>query len=88
MINIAKLLTKILVFFHFCCYLISLILAPPFPMTHPIRSFGMFISVVVVVTLAKAVAAVPGRRLLVAAKVARAGIHKEPKCKDTSFTMC
>lgn len=54
-------------------------MAPPFPMTHPIKSFGMFISVVVVVTLAKAVAAVPGRRLLVAANVAKAGMHKEPK---------
>lgn len=50
-------------------------------MTHPIKSFGMFISVVVVVTLAKAVAAVPGRRLLVAANVAKAGMHKEPKMK-------
>lgn len=58
--------------------LISLILAPPFPITQPIRSLGIVISVVVVVALAKAAAAaVPGRRLLVAANVAKAGLDVE-----------
>ena len=62
-------------------YLISLIFAPPFPMMHPIRSFGMLISVVAVAEVANAaaVAAPCWPKLLVAAKVAKAKVKKYNK---------
>ena len=54
-------------------HLISLILAPPFPIIHPIRSLGILISVVAAAVVARAAVAAPGwPRLLAAAKVARA----------------
>ncbi len=54
-------------------YLISLILAPPFPIIQPIKSFGILISVVAVAVVAKAALAAPGwPKLLAAAKVAKA----------------
>jgi hypothetical protein len=63
--------------------LISLILAPPFPIIQPIKSFGILISVVAVAVVAKAALAAPGwPKLLAAAKVA-----KEKQCFQSAAPM-
>lgn len=61
-------------------YLISLIFAPPLPIMHPIRSFGIVISVVAVgVVVSDPVPEPAWPKLLAAAKVAKA--EKSPKRK-------